>query len=72
VSAFRNLSIKLTVQIRGQPYQLTVTPDYFKLIPKGKRQGIELPWSALVSEDAAMLSGLHATIKRAAGQRRRH
>ena len=61
----RDLAISLTVHIRGQPYHLTVKPDSFKLVPSGKRQGVELPWSAFATEDAAMLSALHAAIKRA-------
>ena len=65
MSASRDLSLSLTVHIRGQPYHLTVTPEYFRLVPSGKRQAIELPWSAFATEDAAMLSALHAAIKRA-------
>jgi hypothetical protein len=69
MSASRDFSISLTVQIRGRPYHLTVTPDSFKLVPSGQRQGIELPWHAFATEDAAMLSALHAAIKRAASRR---
>ena len=65
----RYVSLRLTVHIRGRPYQLTVTPDHFNLVPNGKRQGVELPWSAFATEDAAMLSALHAAIKRASVRR---
>ena len=52
------------MRIRGEPYTLTITPQSFKLVRKGKREGIELPWSAFASEDAAMLSALHASMAR--------
>jgi hypothetical protein len=71
VSAPNDISVKLTVQIRGRPYDLTVTPATFKLVPKGKRRGVELPWSAFATEDAQMLSALHAAMRRALGGRTR-
>ena len=64
VSAPADVTLRLSVTIRGQRYWLTVTRESFKLLRKGKRQGIELPWSAFVDEDAAMLSALHAAIRR--------
>ena len=70
VSPAPDVSVKLTVRIRGEPYYLAVTAQSFKLVRKGKREGIELPWSAFASEDAAMLSALHASIaRRRAGKR---
>ena len=69
VSAPREVTLRLTVQIHGQPYYLIVTPESFKLVPKGKRHGIELPWSAFVDEDVAMLSDLHAAMRRSRSAR---
>ena len=70
VSPAPDVSLELTVRIRGEPYYLTVTAQSFRLVRKGKREGIELPWSAFASEDAAMLSALHASIARGrAGKR---
>ena len=64
VSSTPDISIRLTVQIRGEPYYLTISPESFKLVAKGKREGIELPWSAFATEDAQMLSALHAAMRR--------
>jgi hypothetical protein len=64
VSPAPDVSLKLTVRIRGEPYYLTVSAQSFKLVRKGRREAIELPWSAFASEDAAMLSALHASIAR--------
>lgn len=59
-----DMSLRLTLKIRGKPYVLTVTCESFKLVLKGKREGVELPWSAFLEEDTAMLSSLYASIRR--------
>jgi hypothetical protein len=43
---------------------LTVTADSFKLARKGRRDEIELPWTAFLDEDAAMMSALHASMRK--------
>jgi hypothetical protein len=68
VSASGDVSVKLTIQIRGKPYRLRVTRDGFSLAPEGKRRGVDLPWSALADEDAQMMSALHRTMKRVSGR----
>jgi hypothetical protein len=55
--------LKREVQIGEQPYMLTIDPQGLKLVPKGKRNGLELAWSALVSGDAALASALNASVK---------
>ena len=50
------------LQIGDQVYTLTVGPDGLKLVEKGRRNGIELAWTALVSGDAALASGLQASV----------
>lgn len=64
MSTQTHMSFRLTLKLHGKPYVLTVTPESFKLVLKGKREGIELPWTAFLDEDAAMLSALHASIRR--------
>jgi len=56
-------ALKREVQIGEQPYMLTIDPQGLKLVPKGKRNGLELAWSALVSGDAALASALNASVK---------
>jgi hypothetical protein len=55
--------LKREVQIGEQPYMLTIDPHGLKLVPKGKRNGLELAWSALVNGDAALASALNASVK---------
>ena len=50
------------LQIGDQVYTLTVGPDGLKLVEKGRRNGIELAWTALVSGDAALASALQASV----------
>jgi len=54
-------ALKREVQIGEQPYMLTIDPQGLKLVPKGKRNGLELAWSALVSGDAALATALSAS-----------
>jgi hypothetical protein len=52
------------LQIGEQLYTLTIGPEGLKLVEKGRRNGIELAWSALVSGDAALASALQASVDR--------
>lgn len=55
--------LKREIQIEGNPYMLTITPEGLKLVPKGKRNGQELAWRDLVSGDAALATALSASVK---------
>ena len=52
------------LQIGEQLYTLTIGPEGLKLVEKGRRNGIELAWWALVSGDAALASALQASVDR--------
>ena len=56
--------LKREIEVEGKPYLLTITPDGLKLVPKGKRKGQELAWSALVSGEAALATALNASLRR--------
>jgi hypothetical protein len=56
--------LKRELRIAGKPYILTVTPEGLKLVPKGRRKGQELAWSALVNGEAALAAALNASLKR--------
>jgi hypothetical protein len=57
--------LRRELQIGDQVYTLTVGPDGLKLVEKGRRKGIELAWTALVSGDAALASALQAAVANA-------
>ena len=48
--------------MNGEKYTLTVSPEGFKLVLKGKRKGIELSWNSIVGGEAALATALNATI----------
>jgi hypothetical protein len=56
--------LKREIDIDGKPYMLTIGPQGLKLVPKGKRNGLELSWQALVSGDAALATALNASIQK--------
>lgn len=56
--------LRREVQIGDKPYMLTIDPQGLKLVPKGKRKGLELAWQALVSGDAALATALNASLQR--------
>ena len=55
--------LRREVRIDGQPYTLTIDPEGLKLVPKGKRKGLELKWTELVSGDAALAVALRASLQ---------
>lgn len=55
--------LRREVRIDGQPYTLTIDPEGLKLVPKGKRKGVELRWTELTSGDAALATALQASLQ---------
>jgi hypothetical protein len=55
-------AVRREVAIEGQPYMVTISPEGVKIVPKGKRNGIELAWKALISGEAALAAGLNASL----------
>jgi hypothetical protein len=49
--------------IDGRAYTLTIDPDRLKLVPKGRRKGLELAWADLVGGDAALAVALRASLQ---------
>lgn len=56
--------LRREVEIDGQAYMVTLSPEGLKLVPKGKRNGLELAWKALVSGEAALATALNASLAR--------
>jgi hypothetical protein len=52
---------KRELELNGEKYTLTVTPEGFRLVPKGKRKGVELTWASIVGGDAALATALNAS-----------
>jgi hypothetical protein len=56
-------TLKRAITIEGKPFVLSISPQGFKLVPKGKRKGQEILWSAVANGDAALVSALNASLK---------
>lgn len=54
--------LRRTLDIAGTSYVLIVSPEGLKLTLKGKRKGLELAWSDLVSGESAMAVALQASV----------
>ena len=57
-----NSAFKRELDLNGEKYTVTISPEGFKLVPKGTRKGIELQWSQLVNGEAALATALNATL----------
>ena len=55
-------AFKRELDVNGEKYTLTVAPEGFKLVQKGKRKGVELAWNAIVGGDAALATALNASL----------
>ena len=62
---------KRELEVNGEKYTLTLDPDGFKLVAKGRRKGIELRWESIVGGDAALATALNAQME-ASSHRQSH
>jgi hypothetical protein len=54
--------LKRELLIGREPYTLTVSPTGFTLAIKGRRKGLEIHWTDLVSGEAALATALNASL----------
>jgi len=54
--------VRRELDIAGNAYTLTLTPQNMTLVRKGRRKGLELQWEQLVSGDAALATALNASL----------
>ncbi len=55
-------TLKRAVTIKGRAYVVALSPEGLKLTLKGRRNGLELQWAALVSGEAALATALNASL----------
>lgn len=55
--------LRRELAIGKEIYTLTIGPDGLKLVPKGKRKGLALKWTDLVSGAAALATALQASLR---------
>ena len=57
-----NAPFKRELELNGEKFTLTVTPEGFRLVPKGKRKGVEIAWASIVNGEAALAHALNASL----------
>jgi hypothetical protein len=55
-------TLKRELSINGRAFMVAISPEGLKLTLKGRRNGLEVRWEALVNGDAALASALNATL----------
>ncbi len=55
--------LRRELEVAGEAYTLTIDPDGLRLVPKGRRKGLELRWADLVSGDAALAAALQGSLE---------
>ena len=55
-------SLKREIQIKGDPFVVSIDPEGLKLVGKGRRKGLEIRWDEMISGEAALAAALQASI----------
>ena len=54
--------LKREIEIDGQAFIVTITPQLLTLVGKGRRKGVEVRWNEMISGEAALARALQASI----------
>ena len=55
-------TIKRELELGGQLYTVSVSPEGIRIVPKGRRQGHEISWDALLSGEAELRRDLKMSV----------
>ena len=55
-------TIKRELEIDGKAYTIAISPEGVKVTEKGRRNGPEMTWRAIISGDAALSDSLKASV----------
>lgn len=56
-------TLKREIYVDGEPYTIILTPLGLRLVPKGRRKGLELNWKDLLSGEQALAAALNASLE---------
>lgn len=60
-------TIKRELELDGNLYTITISPEGVKVTPKGARKGPEMSWREIVRGDANMRSDLRDSVEMGGG-----
>ena len=55
-------TIKRELELGGQLYMVSMSPEGVRIVPKGKRKGHEMSWETLLSGDAELRRDLNMSL----------
>ena len=55
-------TIKRQLELGGQLYMVSMSPEGVRIVPKGKRKGHEISWETLLSGDAELRRDLNMSL----------
>ncbi|HUP98749.1 MAG TPA: hypothetical protein VM073_12435 [Usitatibacter sp.] len=62
-------AFKRELDLNGEKFTVTFSPEGFKLVQKGKRKGVELQWQQIINGEAALATALNASVAENGGRR---
>jgi len=54
--------LKREIDVNGEPYMLTISPEGLKIVPKGKRKGQEITWKDIIGGQAGLAAAMNASL----------
>ena len=55
-------SIKRELELGGEHYTVTISPEGVRIVPKGRRKGHEISWQTILSGDAELTQQLKISL----------
>jgi hypothetical protein len=55
-------TIKRELEVEGKTYTIAISPDGVKVTEKGRRNGPEISWRAIIGGDASLAGDLKASV----------
>lgn len=55
-------TIKRELELGGELYMVSMSPEGVRIVPKGKRKGHEISWETLLSGDAELRRDLNMSL----------
>jgi hypothetical protein len=54
--------IKRELNLDGETYTVTISPEGVRIVPKGRRKGHEMSWQTIISGDAELTQQLRISL----------
>ena len=55
-------AIKRELELDGETYTVTISPEGIRVVPKGRRKGHEITWQTIISGDADLTQQLKISL----------